>query len=343
MKGLSLNRTKLTETIVGLKEKYDVSISEKPNGLFVYKFKATGVEPASLNVYYVKDGTTTLQYKTGANQELSYEIANLIKDGCSIKQFKSNSFYLKAIRDEDFKMLVEFLQDENTIESDTENNNHRIVKIKGHQGDTITLHKHSNGSFQAQGKPRMIFNDVIFLLSELMPFKDVINSQLEFYETNLTSADIIGELEIKLPISWNHIDDKIKSILSPCIAITKIDLQLDDYSFFAFPALRALEGVMKQLFKDNDILVSSKDGFGIYVHNRGIHTLLSDLAKEKIKCEKTQKVICDIYSFYSTNRHSLFHVEGTIVNTKLLNYQEARHIIDYSINLIESSFSSILK
>lgn len=343
MKGLSLDREKLKKIITDLGGKYDIEVTEKPNGLTIYKFRATGISPASLNVYNIKDGTTTLQYKTGANQDLSLEIANLIKDNCSIKEFKSNSFYLKSIRDEDFETLIEFLGEENTIESDSETDKkHRTVKIKGHQGDTLTLHRHSNGSFQAQGKPRLLFNDVICLLSDLMPFKDVIESQLSFYETNLTSGDIIGELEIKLPVSWGHIDDKIKIILSPSIAITKTDLQLDDYSFFAFPALRALEGIMKQFFRDNDILINNKDGFHEYILNRGLKTILTEKSKEKINCQKTQKAICDIYSFYSINRHSLFHVEGTIVNTKVLSYQEARHIIDYAINLIENSFISIL-
>ncbi|MEO5991384.1 MAG: type II toxin-antitoxin system RnlA family toxin [Ferruginibacter sp.] len=339
---LNLDREKLIQTIEQLKEKYEIAIAEKPNGLFIYKFKATGIPQASLNVYNLKDGTTTLHFKTGANQELSLEIANHIKETCHLKEFNSNSFYLKAIRDEDFNLVIEFLCEKNKVESDSETKNHRIVKIKGHQGDTIILHKHSNGSFQAQGKPRLLFNDVIFLLSELMPFKEVIDSQLKYYETNLTSADIIGELEIRLPVSWEHIEDKIKSILSPSIAITKIGIELDDFSLFAFPALRALEGVMKQLFKSNKILITNKDGFGEYIFNRGQQTILTPKAIAQIKCINTQKAICDIYSFYSAKRHSLFHVDGTIVNTKILTYQEARHIIDNAINLIENSFTSIV-
>ena len=99
---------------------------------------------------------------------------------------------------------------------------------------------------------------------------------------------------------------------------------------------------MKQLFKENLILINNKDGFGEYIFNRGPQTELTELCKSKIKCKKTQKAICDIYSYYSANRHSLFHVEGTIVNAKVLTYQEARHIIDFAINLIESSYISIL-
>ena len=104
MKKLNLDRGKLTETIEQLKEEYKISIENKPN-LDIYKFDKEGVPQASLNVYNNADGTTTLHHKTGANQKLSLEIANHIKNNCLITEFKSNSFYLKAIRDEDFDVL----------------------------------------------------------------------------------------------------------------------------------------------------------------------------------------------------------------------------------------------
>lgn len=343
MKGLSINRNKI-DAILGenLNGKYDISKDVKPNGLSIYKFKGTGIATASLNVYFVNDGTTTLHYNTGSNQALSLEIATLIKDNCTIKQFKSNSFHLKSIRKEDFETILEFLvEDKNTVLSDEVVKNGRKVKVQGFQGDEVTLFYYSNDAFMIQGKPRMLFNDIIVLLSELMPFKDIIEKQLAFYETNLTATDIVGELENRLPISGKYLEDKIKSIISPSLAVSKFLFELDDYSFFAFPALRGLEGVIKQLFKENDIIIDSKDGFKDYIHNRGVNVVLRDLAKEKIKCQKTENAICQMYSFYFSQRHSLFHVEGTVVNTRLLNHQDAIHLINYTINLIETSFSNI--
>ena len=343
MKGLNIDRDKIGKVInENYASKFDISLEEKPNNLWVYKFKGTGIQPAILNVYYVNDGTTTLYYKLGANQDLSLEVATLIKDNCSIKEFKSNSFYLKSIRDVDFETILEYLALENEIENDDANDKGRIVKVKGKQGDKITLHHFSNGAFQAQGKPRMIFNDVIAILSEIMPFKDIVNSQLEFYETNLTADDILGELETRLPISSQYLLDKVKSVLSPSLALKKFVVELDDFSAFAFPVLRGLEGVLKQIYFDNGIVIG-KEGFGDYlqIDSRGIGVTLKNSTTSKISCGKTHKAICDIYSFYSYHRHSLFHMDGTIETSKILNRTEAESIINMALNLIESSISSI--
>ena len=343
MKGLNIDRDKIGKVInENYASKFDISLDEKPNNLWVYKFKGTGIQPAILNVYYVNDGTTTLYYKLGTNQDLSLEIANLIKDNCSIKEFKSNSFYLKSIRDVDFETILEYLALENEIETDEINIKGRIVKVKGKQGDKITLHHFSNGAFQAQGKPRMIFNDVIAILSEVMPFKDIVNSQLEFYETNLTADDILGELETRLPISSQYLLDKVKSVLSPSLALKKFVIELDDFSAFAFPVLRGLEGVLKQIYFDNGIIIG-KEGFRDYlqIDGGGINVTLSSNTTNKINCGKTHKAICDIYSFYNYNRHSLFHMDGTIVTSRILNRTEAESIINNALNLIESSISNI--
>lgn len=343
MKGLNIDRDKIGNVLnENYSKNFDISLEEKPNNLWVYKFKGTGVKPAILNVYYVNDGTTTLHYKLGANQELSLEIASLIKDSCSIKEFKSNSFYLKSIRNVDFETILEYLALENEIESDAANTKGRIVKIKGKQGDKITLHHFSNGAFQAQGKPRMIFNDVIAILSEVMPFKDIVNSQLEFYETNLTADDILGELEARLPISSPYLLEKVKSVLSPSLALRKFVVELDDFSAFAFPVLRGLEGVLKQIYLDNGIVIG-KEGFGEYLHidGSGLNVTLTNKTKIIINCGKTHKAICDIYSFYNYNRHGLFHMDGTVVTSRILNRTEAENIINNALNLIEGSISSI--
>ncbi len=343
MKGLNIDRDKIGKVLnESYSTKYDITLDEKPNNLWVYKFKGTGFPTAILNIYFLNEGTTTLHYKVGANQELSFEIANFIVDNCSIKEFKSNSFYLKSIRDIDFETILEYLALENETESDNTSDKGRVVKIKGKQGDKITLHHFSNGAFQAQGKPRMIFNDVIAILSEIMPFKDIVNSQLDFYETNLTANDILGELETRLPISSKYLLDKVKSILSPSLALKKFVVELDDFSAFAFPVLRGLEGVLKQIYFDNGIVIG-KDGFGDYlqIDSRGNNVSLTNSTTSKINCAKTQKAICDIYSFYNYNRHSLFHMDGTIVTSRILNRTEAESIINNALNLIESSISNI--
>ncbi|TDN93375.1 RnlA-like RNase toxin of RnlAB toxin-antitoxin system [Salegentibacter sp. 24] len=343
-KKLNLNRAKIQETLENfLESSVDISLTQKAEGFHVYKFISTGYNPASLNIYFNGDGTTTLQPNTGKNVEWSTSIATTIVENCSVKVFNANSFYLKAIRDEDFQVVLEFLAEECEAEilSDKNNKIGRHIKLKGKQGDGLVLNHYKNGAFQAQGKPRMLFHDAIMILSELLPFKEVINTQLEFYETKLTSDDIIGELENRLPVSSDHLDEKIKSVISPSIALRKTDLALTDYAVFAFPILRGIEGVMKQLFASKGKLVT-KDGFGPLFEDRGISLTFSSEVKQDIKSREFEKAVCDLYSFYKTQRHSLFHMDGTVSTSKTLDRSEAEHIINTGINVIESSYT-ILK
>lgn len=339
MKGLKLNRNKLHEHInTELSKEYQIQEERKPKNLTIFKFVATGIPNALLNVYENTDGTTTLHYKVGANQDLSKKIAERLVTICEIKTFKSNSFYIKSIRDEDFDILLSFLTENgNTIENDkTEQTRKRIVKIKGKQGDMITVTKHINNSFQVQGKPMLLFNEIIELLSELMPFKDVIEQQLSFYETNLTTADILGELENKLPSTHDLIEDKIKVILTPSLALAKIGVELDDYSAFAFPALRALEGVMKQIFKNKGVVIP-KEGFGEYITKNGNNYIFTDKCKETITDSNVENKICKMYKYYNIHRHALFHVDGLVVTTKIISKQESDDIIAKILDIIEDS------
>jgi hypothetical protein len=341
LKKINLNRALILPTIEAyVGESTNITFIEKAVGFHIYSFLQTGKDQASLNVYYNSNGTTTLQYKTGKNQDWSLEIAQDIVANCSVKEFNANSFYLKAIRDEDFEVVLEFLVQEcgAVITSDKEQKNGRHLKLQGSQGDTMVINHFKNKAFQAQGKPRMLFHDTIMILSDLLPFKDIINTQLEFYETNLTSADIIGELENRLPVSGASLDDKIKSVISPSLALRKTDIALTDYSAFAFPMLRGLEGVMKQIFSSKGVNVT-KEGFGAFFDNNGISVTFKTSTKALIKCAKHEKALCDMYSYYSNQRHTIFHMDTTVSTSKILDRTEAEHIINTGINVIESGYT----
>jgi len=52
-----------------------------------------------------------------------------------------------------------------------------------------------------------------------------------------------------IPTAINFLDGKIIKIMTPALALNAINIDLDDYSCFSFPALRGLEGYIKQLLK----------------------------------------------------------------------------------------------
>lgn len=337
MKKLNLNREIYKKYIEDeLSKVYQYTIDEKPNNLKICKFFKTGETQAQLNIYENNDGTTTLQFAIGKNQKLSKEIAEKIVDISSVKVFKSQSFYIKSIREEDFTALIEIIIEYgNTIEDDNIIANKRTVKVRGKQGDKIVITKHSNNAFQVQGKPMLLFNEIIEILSDFMPFEEIIEQQLSFYETNLTTADIRGELKTKLPNSYNLLEDKLKVIITPCLSLQKIVIELEDYSAFAYPTLRAIEGVLKQIFLKNDKVIDYKEGFGKFiVKSNGKYNLEQEFEKD-LNNTSTGNKLCKLYKYYNIHRHSLFHIDEDIISSKVISLPEANNIITTSLTIID--------
>lgn len=337
MKKLNLNRELYHNHIknkLGLE--YQYSVEEKPNNLKIVKFIKTGEKQAQLNIYENIDGTTTLHYAVGGNQDLSKKIAEEIVSVSSIKEFKAHSFYIKAIRDEDFDAFIQIIVEYgNEIEDEKSDGKKRIITLRGKQGDKIVVTKHSNNAFQVQGKPMLLFNEIIEVLAEFLTFDEIIQQQLNFYETNLTTADIRGELETKLPNICELLEDKLKVIITPSLALQKLDVELEDYSAFAYPILRSIEGVLKQIFHKYGKDIDYKEGFGIYIIKvNGVYTLEEELKNEINNPAITAK-ICNLYKYYNIHRHSLFHIDDDVVNSKVISLQEANNIITTSLSVID--------
>ncbi|WP_427874306.1 type II toxin-antitoxin system RnlA family toxin [Flavobacterium sp. MMS24-S5] len=343
MKKLNLNRESYRNYITNdLSKIYGYTVEDKPGNLKICKFIKTGEKQAQLNIYENNDGTTTLFFGVGQNQELSKKIAEEIVKISAIKDFKSHSFYIKSIRNEDFEALVEILIEYgNAIDEEITDGKKTIIKIRGKQGDKIVITKHSNNAFQVQGKPMLLFNEIIEVLSEFMAFDEIIQQQLTFYETNLTTADIRGELEAKLPNAFHLIEDKLKIIITPCLALQKIDVQLEDYSTFAYPILRAIEGILKQIFLKNGKIVDYKEGFGKFiVKENGRYILETEFEKELNNIGIANK-ICNLYKYYNIHRHSLFHIDEDIISSKVVSLQEANNIIATSLAIIDDCYDCL--
>lgn len=337
MKKLNLNRELYHNHIKNkLSLEFQYTVEDKPNNLKIVRFIKTGEKQAQLNIYENIDGTTTLHYAVGQNQDLSKKIAEEIVSVSSIKEFKAHSFYIKAIRDEDFDAFIEIIVEfGNVIEDEKSEGKKRIITLRGKQGDKIVVTKHSNNAFQVQGKPMLLFNEIIEVLSEFLTFDEIIQQQLNFYETNLTTADIRGELETKLPNICNLLEDKLKVIITPSLALQKLDVELEDYSAFAYPILRSIEGVLKQIFLKYGKEVDYKDGFGVYLIKEKAGYILEEEFKKEINNSAIESKICNLYKYYNIHRHSLFHIDDDVVNSKVISLHEANNIISTSLTVID--------
>ncbi|MBI3521197.1 MAG: type II toxin-antitoxin system RnlA family toxin [Bacteroidetes bacterium] len=342
-KRLKLQRDKIIPIIESTYAPCTVEIKKNNDINYTYNVKIDK-EIAMLSIYFnPTDETTTINYMVGSNQTLSYELAKTIKEHCSLKEVLVSSFYIKKINKPELETVLEFVQEKGAnIEEKKDIGTGIQYKIKGKHGGHITLKHFNTLSLQIQGKAALLFDDIIEILSELLPFKEVIEQQLKFYSANLTAGDILGEMENRIPIAFPHLHDKIKSIISPCFALKKIQgIEIGDYSSFAFPALRGLEGILKDLLAPKCIPDNKKEGFGEFFEFNNTHLkhFLNNETKAIIKDENKCRNIEKVYNYYSTQRHSLFHVDNMIELTRTLSRNEAETIINSILNIIDDVYA----
>ncbi len=85
----------------------------------------------------------------------------------------------------------------------------------------------------------------------------------------------------------------------------------------------------------------TRDGFGELFDTNGLNCSFTAGIKKKIKNNTMEKVLCDLYSYYNSQRHSVFHMDGTVVTSRILDRPTATHIIETTLNLIDRSYSLI--
>jgi hypothetical protein len=130
-------------------------------------------------------------------------------------------------------------------------------------------------------------------------------------------------------------------MLSSALTLKKIDVELEDYTAFAFPALRGLESYLKIIFKEKDITIIGNK-FNHFDKNNGKYTLKNE-HKEKISCTETTNCIEKCYNYLSVNRHPLFHASNITTTSRLLtNKNDAIKIVNTVFKLIEETYNERL-
>lgn len=339
-KAISLDRALINSSLANYENGIRVE-SEQKDKFIEYKITFSNQCVALLHVYFNKDGST-LNYKVGKNQPLSLEIAEYIKEKCAVGgNITKPSLSINNVTDEKFLLVLEFLKEEcgASISEATEIQHGKQYKIMGKQGDTLTFNLFNTKKLQIQGKPLLLYSEVIEILSELFDYKEIIQAQLKVVQIDITVEEVVSELKILMPNAYGFIGEKLVSIISPALSLRKLDIPLADYSCFAFPALRGLEGYVKLLFAENLNITIGKDGFGIHL-SKDLELKFDIRAKTEIKiCHAIE----NSYKYYRSQRHGLFHSDAIPTMTRIISDKnEANTIIEKAIQIIEETYTSTI-
>ncbi len=302
----------------------------------------------SLDFYYSKVKGTTTMTPVGRNVELSEVLRNRIVEQSEFRDTGISKSHTFRITKEWAYKLVNFLgelEGVNKDQKDYENPKYEQHKIVSGMGDRLNVNIYETGKVVLQGKPAYLYTEALSFLSYCpeISLNNVVEANNSFHEVDIKVTDTRMELQKLMPNAFENIDDTLIKILSPAVSLKKVKMEIEDYSCYAFPALRALEGYLKYLFGIEEIEIGNRYGyhFGHDTKTDAFH--LKKCIAQNLKNPKSEAALTEVYNYLNKNRHTLFHSEQLLFTTRILEDKlEADQIVIDVIDLIERTYTYLI-
>ncbi|HEJ9551717.1 type II toxin-antitoxin system RnlA family toxin [Proteus mirabilis] len=295
----------------------------KTNSKDTFTFIKAGQEPATVVLFYKTNGLTTIQYKTGKNQELGKIFHDFLISKCDLSDSNTVNLTLKGMTQENVDMIIEDLKKE---------------KIEGNDAFDITIHKPNQYTIQykitcpiykesltlnhftttnkitIQGRALFTYRTISYCISILLDQA----SLLSVVEKNDNESRVIiheevasQHIEMLLPNSYSRLDDTYKNLLVSSYCVKLASPELPEYSILVYADLRVLEGVIRELMMLHDLYTSSSEerlDIGDYFNCSGATSKLKSCYHDNFSTEQKINCLEEAYHFYRKNRHGLFHM-----------------------------------
>lgn len=311
-----------------------------------YTFEVDGIL-SLLDIYQRGDGQTTLR-PTGSNTENAIKL----KEAVELRGYKATAEqkqYTMFVGEEWIEKTVQYLSDlcEGNVETYKEEGHDRYVFVSD-IGDKLTLHTYSNHRIMVQGKPLYLYNEFLSYVSysPKVEVNDIIKATNEFIDTNTDVDEARNKMSEMMPMAYaGNVDPVIWKLFSPSVTLDDVEKEFEDYSCFTFPALRALEGYLKYLLSEKNIVIDETHNFGtVFNKDSSDKAIVIPKYVTAIANNDYVEALEEIYNYFKANRHVIFHVDQILITTKIIeDKQEAISIINDVAALIERTYKKIIK
>ena len=272
-------------------------------------FGKVGGVSATVDLFLNNNGTTTVHYKIGKNQELGLLLAEYLKGTIDPAEFETVNLVLTSIFDDDVDLVFSGIdrQDFSVNEKSRRDSSvcWEIISTQFSDRLVVTYHA-STHKLQLQGRPLSCYKAFVYCLAEVLD-----KTGLEKVLTRCGDDDhrvsyvqeSVAETGLKAVMgnAYEKMDDVSKRLLLSGLCVKLASPELPDYSLLLYPELRVLEGAMKRLLSKLGINVQYESVGRAFEKVDGVYVLTVPAdPRERAALEKG-------YCFYRKERHTLFH------------------------------------
>lgn len=298
-----------------------------------------------LNIFETKDGTTTIGHAAGHDQAIFELLASEIVAQCSYSEKKRFELSIPKFEAESLQGLLDYLETEGASKQEEKKLpcGGTQTRWAGPNGDTLTIKAFNNKTLQFQGKHAHLASLVWDYLINILSLEESLKKQIETYDIGATVEDIKDELAAKIPTAHHFISDAVRKQISSALALCRVNLPLEDFGALAFPALRGLEGFIKQILIRSKLSPGDKTFVGEYFESKLVgQWVLTTQYREHVGALNAD-VLAASFTLYANQRHGLFHMDATPETSRILGTaDEARAIVESVLDTIENGCVKLL-
>lgn len=300
-------------------------------------------QPFKLAVYENGDGSTTLSKIGTCTQEEYDKFASQIASFCAMGNSRPFEVSIARVPTQHVKDLLGYLKGQGETEIEKDEFGYHLTKLKGHQGDVLTIKYYANGTIQLQGRWAKLASHAHDFLTNVLPYETSVKAQIDSFHVPITVAQAQGELEARLPLSFGRLGRVVCAQLTSALVLFKVNVQLPDYGAVAFPALRGLEGFIKAQLLEAGFDPAAADSFGEYFKQGSApgSYVMNDVSALHAG-EPLASLLAQCYTLYKSERHSIAHMNGDPETSRMVDSMDsARNIVTKVFDTIEHFFSKL--
>lgn len=299
--------------------------------------------PVMVRLYVNGGGNCTIGYAPGFDRPTFDELARLIAEQCRWGQAARLEISIKD-KAADAAKLIEALTGRGAlVEGVSAEKYSTASRVRGPAGDVLMVKAYQNGTLQLQGKHAQTATWALDFLRGLMPLDEVLEQQRAVYKLPITVEAVKSELQTRVPYVHDKLADEVRIQLSSALALTKVDIALEDYAALAFPALRGLEGFCLQLLREDcGFTPLKKAELGEYFElaTGGLQYLMRPIHRQGV-AETLQNLLQDCYTTWHKQRHSLFHMSGALETSRIIEDRaEAIAVVNQVFDTIDAGYGT---